>query len=95
MLNHVNLRSQLNVEVFFCVFWGPFGPDAPKKLPKRFPTRIFEDCYAAFWEPPGHLWETFGDQGSPKAPKGVPKATQRLQGSPKGLRKDDMARLSR
>ncbi len=62
---------------------------------------IFGRKYASFWslpgalwEPSGHLWETFGDQGGPKAPKSVPKATQRLQGSPKGVRKDDMTRLS-
>ena len=48
----------------------------------------------ALWEPSGHLWETFGDQGGPKAPKSVPNATQRLQDSPKRLRKDEMARLS-
>ena len=47
-----------------------------------------------FLEPLGHLWETFGDPGGPKASKSVPKATQRPQGSPKRLRKDDMARLS-
>ena len=86
MLNHVKIRSQLNVEVLFRVFWDPFGPHAPKKLP-------FWSLPGPLWEPSGHLWETFGDPGAPKASKSVPKATQRLQGSLKRLRKDDMARL--
>ena len=49
----------------------------------------------AFGEPSGHLWETFGDQGAPKAPKSGPKATQRLQGSQTRIRKDETTRLSR
>ena len=88
MLNHVKMVSLLNVEMFFCVFWKPFGPHAPK-------TFSFWSLSGILWEPSGHLWETFGDQGAPKAPKRVPKATQRLQGSPKKLRKDGMTRLSR
>ena len=87
MLNHVKLRDLINVEVLFRVFWEPLGPHAPKKLP-------FWSLPGALWESSGHLWETFGDQAAPKAPKSVPNATQRLQGSPKSLRKDDMARLS-
>ena len=58
---------------------------------------FFGSLLGAFWEPSGNLWETFGDQGTPKAPKSVPKATQRLQGSPKApksVRKDEMARIS-
>ena len=86
MLNHVKMVALLNVEVFFRVFWEPFGPDAPKK-------HAFWSLLGALWESSGHLWETFGDQAAPKAPKSVPKATQQLQGSPKRLRKDDMARL--
>ena len=65
------------------------------------PNPLFGRKYAPFllrpgalWELSGHLWETFGDKGGPKAPKSVPKATQRLQGSPKKLRKDGMTRLS-
>ena len=54
----------------------------------------FRSLPGALWEPSGHLWETFGDQGGPKAPKSVPKATQRLQGLPKRVRKDKMIRLS-
>ena len=69
-------------------------PKLQKTCPKRVPARLFEDFYAAFWEPLGHLWETFGDQGGPKVSKSVPKATQWLQGSQKGIRKDDMTRLS-
>ena len=53
----------------------------------------FWSLLGALWEPSGHFWKTFGDQGAPKVPKSVPKAIQRLQGSPKRLRKDDMARL--
>ena len=87
MLNHVKMVSLLNVEVFFCVFWEPLRPHAPKKLPLR-------SLSGALWESSGHLWETFGDQAAPKAPNSVLKATQRLQGSPKSLRKDEMARLS-
>ena len=87
MLNHVKMVSLLNVELYFCVFWEPFWPHAPKRLPLR-------SLSGALWESSGHLWETFGDQGVPKAPKSVPKATQRLQGSPKRVRKDEMTRLS-
>ena len=88
MLNHVNQLKRNPGNTPNSVFWVPFGPHAPKKLP-------FWSLPGALWEPSGHLWETFGDQGAPKARKSVPKAIQRLQGSPKRLRKDDMARLSR
>ena len=88
MLNHVKLRSQLNVEVFFGVFWEPFGPDAPKM-------RSFWSLLGTLWEPSGHLWENFGHQGAPKAPKSDQKKSQRFQGSQRRLRKDEMPRLSR
>ena len=52
----------------------------PKKI-------LFVSLLGALWKPSGHLWETFGDQGAPKAPKSVPKAIQRLQGSPKRFEK--------
>ena len=88
MLNHVKMVSLLNVEVFFCAFWVPFWPHAPKRLP-------FWSLSGALWESSEHLWETFGDQGVPKASKSVPKATQRLQGWPKRFRKDETTRRSR
>ena len=89
-----HLRTQKNM--FFRCFLGTIFlhfleirviHTTPKKL-------FFGSLLGALWEPSGHLWETFRDQDAPKAPKSDPKATQRLQGSPKKLRKDDMTRLS-
>ena len=88
MLNHVNQRDPFWGNTPNSVFWDPFGPHALKKLP-------FWSLPGPLWEPSGHLWETFGDQGAPKALKSGPKATQRLQGCPKRLQKDETTRLSR
>ena len=78
---------------FKCRFFTFFGNlRNTQNLQQKHPFRSF---WGAFWEPSGHLWETFGEEGAPKAPKSGPKAIQRLQGSRKGLRKDEMPRLSR
>ena len=35
--------------------------DAPKTLPTRVQIWLSTDFYGAFWDPSGHLWETFGE----------------------------------
>ena len=79
----------------FLVSFGNLFAHMLQKNPKRVQICYYMDFYGAFWEPSRHLWETFGDQGAPKAPKSVPKATQWLQGYPQRVRKDDMTCLSR
>ena len=94
-----HLRTQKNM--FFRCFLGTVFLHFHKKQPNPIFLRwrkkggVRDTLLGALWEPSGHLWETFGDQGGPKAPKSVPNATQRLQDSPKRLRKNEMARLSR
>ena len=80
MLNHVKMVSLLNVEVLFCVFWEPFWPHAPKRLPLR-------SLSGALWESSGHLWETFGDQGAQRLPKVFQKRSNGSKAFQKGSKK--------
>ena len=94
-----HLRTQKNM--FFRCFLGTVFLHFHKKQPNPIFLRwrkkggVRDTLLGPLWEPSGHLWETFGDQGAPKALKSDPKAIQRLQGSPKKLRKDDTTRLFR
>ena len=88
----LDLSNRCFLDVFFCCFFGFRVIHTNPFFGRKYAP--FRSLPGALWEPSGHLWETFRDQDAPKAPKSDPKATQRLQGSPKGVRKDDMTRLS-
>ena len=76
MLNHVKLRSQLNVEVFFLFFGSLLGQMLQKST-----------LFCHFWEPFGSLRGTFGRLFVTKMPQRLQKVTPKRPNGSKAPQK--------
>ena len=84
MLNHFKIIALLNVEVFFRVFWEPFWPHAPKRLPFLVQNM---HLFCSFWEPFATLRATFGRLLVTKVVQRLQKVSQKRPNGPKAPQK--------